>query len=116
MSKSSKGQVSSSEQLLTPLSFGELFKHWNSIKPRAVSVLFQLKLFKNFKFQLDDEAENGETSEMEGDESSSSSPRSTSSNSDITIECDEIHDPHDDKNNMDMTEITENDEEEMSAL
>lgn len=49
-------------------------------------------------------------SEVEADDSSSSS-------SDITIECDEIHGPNDDKDNMDLAdEITQNDEEEISAL
>ena len=61
-------------------------------------------------FQFDDAAENGEMSEVEADDSSSSS-------SDITIECDEIHGPNDDKDNMDLAdEITQNDEEEISAL
>ena len=49
-------------------------------------------------------------SEVEADDSSSSS-------SDITIECDEIHGPNDDNDNMDLAdEITQNDEEEISAL
>ena len=55
-------------------------------------------------------------SDVDGDEASTNSQRSSSSNSDITIECDEILDPHDDKNNMDVTKISENDEEEISAL
>ena len=55
-------------------------------------------------------------SDVDGDEASTNSQRSSSSNSDITIECDEILDPYDDKNNMDVTKISENDEEEISAL
>ena len=70
----------------------------------------------SWAFQLDDGVEKGEMSEDEGDESSSLSPRSSSSNSDITIECDEIHEPCEDKMNLNVSEITENDEEEISAL
>lgn len=89
----------------------------DDLKRELCSVLQEIRKEEDdMTKKFEDVTENGEMSEAEGDESSSSSPRSSSSNSDITIECDEIHDPNDEKDNMDMTEITENDEEEISAL
>ena len=56
----------------------------------------------------DAETGDGDTSDIEDDESSLGS---CSSSSDITIDCDESHEANDD-----VTKITENEEEEISAL
>jgi len=89
----------------------------DDLKRELCSVLKEMRKEEDDLFEkLDDGSENEEMSDVDGDEASTNSQRSSSSNSDITIECDEILDPHDDKNNMDVTKISENDEEEISAL
>ena len=66
----------------------------------TLSLLFQY---------ADAETGEGDTSDIEDDESSSLG--SCSGSSDITIDCDESHEANDD-----VTKITENEEEEISAL
>ena len=65
----------------------------------TLSLLFQY---------ADAETGEGDTSDIEDDESSS---LGSCSSSDITIDCDESHEANDD-----VTKITENEEEEISAL
>ena len=68
------------------------------------SIPISLSLFQ----YADAETGEGDTSDIEDDESSS---LGSCSSSDITIDCDESHEANDD-----VTKITENEEEEISAL
>ena len=80
-----------------------LYTHFQSIP--ISSKIMTLWLFQ----YADAETGDGDTSDIEDDESSSLG--SCSSSSDITIDCDESHEANDD-----VTKITENEEEEISAL